>query len=81
MTDQKTNHASGASLLSVKLAALLAVIIYRIVDPLILWCYGWKKHKYWYDNGTWDVWIDPKNGERYCQSLAIKICEQRIKGG
>jgi ABC-type Zn uptake system ZnuABC Zn-binding protein ZnuA len=81
MTDQKTQHASGASRLSVKLAAFLAVIIYRIVDPLILWCYGWKHHKYWYARCDWDVWTDPKNGEQYGQSLAIKICEQRIKGG
>ena len=67
----------------IKVKKMLVWIIACLLDPLILWCFGWKRrvqiHKF---NGIttciYPVWEDPKNkGKYYKKSDAIKMCEER----
>ena len=67
----------------IKIKKLLLYAILRILNPMILWSYGWKRkvrvHKL---NNipvyTDTVWEDPKNkGTCYQEDAAIMACESR----
>jgi len=56
-----------------------------IADPLILWCFGWKRKRVVYHFGKVPVqsvvlWTDPA-GEygHLTENHAIEICEKRIR--
>ena len=71
-------------LMIIKLKKLFLHTIVRVLNPMILWSYGWKRkvqvHKF---NNipiyTYTVWEDPKNkGTYYQEDAAIIACESRI---
>ena len=71
-------------LMIIKLKKLFLYTIIRILNPMILWSYGWNRkvqvHKF---NNipvcTYAVWEDPKNkGTYFEEDVAIMACESRI---
>ena len=54
------------------------------LDPIVLWCFGWRRKWKIVNYGTvsvyrYPVWEDPKNpGSYHPKSRAIQICEGRI---
>lgn len=54
------------------------------MNPLILWCFGWKKKREVYSFRGWPVstailWKDPLGEFGWLtKSHAIKVCEERI---
>jgi len=70
--------------MSIKVKKFLIWIIERLLNPLILWSFGWKRkrktHKL-HDISilSYPVWQDPNYPDRYYEeSDAIIICEGRI---
>ena len=52
----------------------LELLIKKILDPLILWCFGWKKKKELYAGAYRTLWQDPKTKHWLSQDAAIFIC-------
>jgi len=67
--------------LNVRLAACLMWLIYNVINPAILWCFGWKYESEICMGKKFECWVDPIDGKRYAQSKAIEKCEARIEGG
>ena len=54
----------------------IADIIDMILNPIILWSYGWKRKKMCEE---YILWQDPKNKAWLFQDDAIKTCEKRCQ--
>lgn len=63
------------------LAASLRWTVRRILNPAILWCYGWKRERTWAHGVQFEAWVDPNDGCRYGFERAIERCESRLAGG
>lgn len=60
------------------LSSFLMWLIRRAINPAILWSYGWKYESQICMGKKFECWVDPVDGLRYAQSIAIKRCEGRI---
>jgi len=51
----------------------------KLLNRLILFCFGWRRRRE-YSDGMWRVWYrDPKTGKWWVEEVAIVICEKRVK--
>lgn len=80
MNTNEGKDASGASRLHAWLAAGLMWFVRRVIDPSILRCYGWKYERRVCMGRTFECWIDPADGGRCTQEIALRICKSRIEG-
>ena len=70
-------------LMLIRIKRFLLWVVKRL-DPIILWCFGWRRKWRVVNRGTvsvyrYPVWEDPKNpGSYHAESMAIQICEGRI---
>lgn len=63
------------------LAACLRWLVRRVLNPAILWCYGWECERTWAHGIQFEAWVDPADGRRYGLERAIERCESRITDG
>ena len=65
----------------------IAIILIKILNPVILWCFGWKRIRKTYFIRDIPVdseilWRDPlSRGAAFTEPDAIQICERRITKG
>lgn len=79
-----TPAGDGGRYMSMNKHGRVIKIIDMILNPLILWSYGWKRHKVdWnsplYDSPPYHIrWEDPNGTGWWTQEDAIMICEKRL---
>jgi len=56
-------------------------MVRRVLNPSILWCYGWKRERTVAHGTLFEAWVDPTDGRRYGIERAIERCEARIADG
>jgi len=57
----------------------LELFITKVLDPLILWCFGWKRKRELHAGIYRTLWQDPKTKHWLVPNVAIIICTTRCR--
>ena len=58
---------------------LIAIILIKACNPIILWCFGWESRRFGRHLIHPVKWRDPETDIWWIPSQAIEICEDRLR--